>query len=192
MKTIVNPFSGGLITVPNSSADLGTKKHTRSATPPSSPIVGDTWEELDNIGNLVMEWFWNGTYWLSKQQIPAQINYGLYSSNINVFSSHVLRRDFNIFIERLLSGWFAGSPNDANNYWTITYKSCAVQQAGIDIGSINTSSVSAGPNRASVIVNLHRNISALNHDTFYVELSKTGTPTSIYSANSLVYRWARP
>jgi hypothetical protein len=38
----------------------------RQQAQPSSPTTGQRWDELDGSGNLVEQWFWNGTYWLSR------------------------------------------------------------------------------------------------------------------------------
>ncbi len=38
---------------------------------PTSPNVGDTWIERDLSNNIIQNWYWNGTYWLSTNRYTS-------------------------------------------------------------------------------------------------------------------------
>lgn len=41
-------------------------KITNSISPPSSPVEGNIWNQIDNTGNLVNKWnYANGNQWIS-------------------------------------------------------------------------------------------------------------------------------
>lgn len=128
MKTIVNPFTGGLIAVPKSNIDLGTKKHTRATTPPTNPTVGDTWDELDASGILVMQWFWNGLNWLSVQPYEHRVetNNTLTATSF-AGSQFVFSGNYNLLIQRYrqicrIEGAISpgGATDSITNYWTFS------------------------------------------------------------------------
>jgi hypothetical protein len=85
---LASPTFTGQLILPNNSRINGIE-HFYQTTKPitrgdgSALVIGDRWWKTD-AGE---EWFWNGTYWLSKQLYTWQGFYGSYSSGTSLNSS---------------------------------------------------------------------------------------------------------
>ena len=58
---------------PGAKGDPGTPayKFLQSSVPTLGVARGDVWREVDSNGDLVGEWFWNGSLWLSTQRFVS-------------------------------------------------------------------------------------------------------------------------
>lgn len=46
---------------------ITNKRYPTSSSPPINPQRGYSWTEVDVNGDIINDWFWNGTYWLGEQ-----------------------------------------------------------------------------------------------------------------------------
>ncbi|PIG90824.1 hypothetical protein [Gloeocapsopsis sp. IPPAS B-1203] len=92
-------------------------------TAPINPVRGAIWKERDSNNDLIQEWFWNGTYWLSTKVYLAESS----SFTSSAASTQLpLFCDFNndIFIESVfVSGRNAGAGTSPSitNYRTFIF-----------------------------------------------------------------------
>jgi hypothetical protein len=102
----------GIITV-------GGKKHTRSSTTPTTPTIGDTWEELNGSGNIIGRWFWNGTYWLSEQLFTSGsfVTAAASANGIN-WANGMPKNGSNIWVEAFQATAHSSSAHNGTDFWT--------------------------------------------------------------------------
>lgn len=102
-----------------SSRGLGYE-HPPSAVPPTQPNKSDRWTEITDEKDWIESWFWNGTYWLSKQEYQHFTNGSAnFSSNNFRFANNynLLVKKFRI-ISRMDGDLSPGGQLDSNtNYW---------------------------------------------------------------------------
>lgn len=102
----------GIITV-------GSKKHTRSSTAPTSPATGDTWEELNGSSNIIGRWFWNGTYWLSEQLFTSGsfVTSAAAANGVN-WANSMPKNGSNIWIEAFQATAQSTTAHNTTDFWT--------------------------------------------------------------------------
>lgn len=163
-----------------------------STTPPPNPIPNVTrwWNP-----NGQMEWFWNGTYWLSSA--TQYLRFGSHGNSVTTSKYEPLETEFSQYNIYCLSWNVAAridTTNNATNYWHFEiYRRSSTLTVTL-ISSVNTSSWSPG---AIVVqknpINMHLNIiGGLDAKTFWVYMQKIGTPGIVDPLTvALAYKLAR-
>lgn len=192
MKTAINPFTGDLVVIPDvitpgSQVNLGTRKHTRSNIVPINPSVGDTWEELDNGGNYICYWFWNGAYWLSIQTFTKENNLSNVTSINFLFD---LPTNYNIYLVEFKSNFLLTATNNSTNYWRII-----LNRLGASTFALSTLTTLAGNPSTwfsiNELLNIHLDTNVANIKALQFTSVKVGTPTNISGSVNTTYRLAR-
>lgn len=163
--------------------------------PPSSPVGGDQWYELDVAANLKYgwAWTWNGTYWLSPDQIfNASTPYnGIANSDGQYFN---VRSNLNYFIKSIQSVTYATATQNSSNYWRVSF-SRFTATAGTVINNAITTGANATNNyvRSSLTaIATHINVSSTSAVAFAVEYFRTGNPGTLFAGVEIIYQYARP
>lgn len=164
----------GIITV-------GGKKHTRSATVPTSPAVGDTWEELNGSGLIVADWFWNGTLWLRNGLPRVEASFAVATGTFPVLAIFRPQFGYNLYLETFTILGDVGTTNDLTNYHSVTLQNLTTINNGggaATIATLDTSAVSSDQ--------FFRITSTLNQQITLSQLS--GTSSTLDSSNFLGVR----
>ena len=121
MSYIFNPLQNeGFIPIIESQK-VSDHKYTLASNSPLDPNIGDFWDEINDQG-LVQQWFWNGNYWLSKQEyqhfIEGFVSYNQssfrFANNCNLYVKQAR------LISRMDSDISPGGNFDSNaNYWEV-------------------------------------------------------------------------
>lgn len=181
--------------------DLGTNKHTRSVAKPTSPITGDTWDELASDGSWVLEWFWNGTYWLSRQIFTltgASLgatggDFVSANSSTGMGSPAISPKPYNLFLLNFTASVFVNGTNTTANFWTVTLARRSSVNVATTISSFTTQADAPSVRTTkNIALNLHLDLTALDIRMFRTEYATTGTPGTLQVMSHLTYRWARP
>jgi hypothetical protein len=153
-----------------------------ASAPPTGPVVGERWFEAV-VG---IEWFWNGTYWLSTEIHSFRAYTGLAT---NQFSAP-FRSDYDVFVLGVSAAGYVNSPNSGSAYWILNL--LAYKSSGYDtVATLNTSADSAA------VMSRHENL-AVNawyasntHFFFDLYCAPNGSPGTILYAIEAFYRLAR-
>jgi hypothetical protein len=167
---------------------------------PSSPSTGNTWRERDSSNNVVEEWYWNGTYWLSEnRRILTSVGGAggslgtLTNTGYTAFTYMVGAQTYDIWIDKIeFLGVINGTHNSTNN-WTIQPILNQNGDINFSCGSKNTfTDFSWGNSSVSNGYSLTTNQYSPNKTTplTYVSLycTKNGTP-SMLNIQALVLYW---
>lgn len=150
---------------------------------PGSKATGDRYWRTD----LAMEFYWDGTRWLSTQYYQAQITALTIVIPMTVNGSHYGAFDstgHDLWLTRVVATTQASATNNGSNYWTLVYNSfpsAAAFGSGINT-SADTAGVSTG-HTASIGAVLTSGDRLLG-----VTFNKTGGPGSLYLATYVEYQ----
>lgn len=166
--------------------NLGGKRHTRSATEPSTKGVGDTWEEMDGSGNLRYgwAWWWDGAQWRSPDlYFPATLigAYDAIQPTIPVFK---------IYVKNVIAQIFVDAPQSASNYWTLQVESRAPNNEGTVLASTNTIATPSGQ-WAPLAFTANALIDTTQHTIIVVSSRVTGSAGTAYIGVQAAYNIVR-
>lgn len=160
---------------------------TRSSTKPISPNQGDTWDQIDNNGNVTGCWYWNGTAWISRgdvQQIALPLGngqviaiggiVGLITTDTTdtIFSIGNL---YSIYLIKLTISFTTAGTITNSNYWRLLFKSNGSTVQTLNITSGNNSEVTGSISKTSTDINLLYNSS----NRYTLNLNKIGLAPNI-------------
>lgn len=152
---------------------------------PGSPASGDTVFRSD-LGRIA---YYDGTRFLNVA--PELLSYVLTSGNATPFPN-TLAANTGVYVavkqqayawlhERCEIGWYVNTTNNASNYWTIAVVAVSSSGARTILASINTSAAAANTYNVTSITSFASNpTTATGAVWIQIELTKTGTPGSIY------------
>lgn len=185
----------------DSMIDLGTNRHSRSASMPDSPIKGDTWDEVAADGSWVCDWFWSGTHWLSRQVFTfSAISMGTTGTDLvsasgsaGMASPQTMPTLYNLFLLNFSAAIYVNAPNSATNFWTVGLSRRSSLNVITSLGSFTTQA-DAPTTRITKVLPINALINLANQDTkmFRVDFTMTGTAGTLQVVAHLNYRWARP
>jgi hypothetical protein len=170
-----------------------SSKYIGPAPYPYVPFNGATWTELDGLGNLVQEWFWSGTFWLSRQEFWQTLTgspLGLTSSNSVV--DFAPPPGFDVFFTRLSTSFRANAIQTVTNFYTMSLSRVTAGDVSTQIVNINTQGAAANINIfRTTLVNININMVALNVVSFRLSETRTATVIARSSNSYCSYRLSR-
>jgi hypothetical protein len=194
---------------------IANRRYPASTTPSINPIRGYFWSEIDSNGDLVQDWFWNGTYWLSTFPYFHPISASSVASATFVPSSFNFANNYNLFLERCriigrIEGAVSpgGATDSATNYYDFIPR---LVVGGTSATIVNAPTISL-QNRTytqfssifltSAVINTHIPVGATGVEPdatttiargFGFTINKTNTPPNITQfVATLNCRFARP
>jgi hypothetical protein len=177
--------------VPEFARDLIWKGH--GTVFPTSPATNDTFYRED----LDMEFFYNGTRWLStavyEMPIPQSDNLSATETDVVRLRAPWLRGGSDIWFEAIVHTFFVnggGSALSGSHKWVTTVKKLAVTTGTLTvIGTFNVDSGSSAVWRESTPVDVD---ALMNNGTTHIMLTathtKTGTPGNFFAYMTISYR----
>lgn len=186
--------------VEDSMIDLGTNKHTRSASMPVTPIKGDTWDEIAADGSWVCDWFWSGTHWLSRQIFSfSGISLGATggdSASANGSSGlggpQIVPKVYNLLLLNYTVSCYVQTTNNTTNYWTISLGRRTSLNTNTVLGSVSTQADAPGARTVKTLtLNLLLDLASVDLRMFRNDYALTGTPGLLQFVATLTYRWVR-
>jgi hypothetical protein len=170
----------------------GSRKHTRSSTGPSSPVVGDTWDEL-NVSNQQLygwTWWWDGAYWRSPDQY---FNFYTIGASSSVQGLHPTFLGLNMYIKSFRYFSNTSMAQSGTNYWTINFNRRNLNGTATVLRTATTSTnVLNFWNYNGLSINTH--VTTGVNFTIYFDVS--AAPSNIPGTLSLVslvdYQFVRP
>lgn len=153
---------------------------------PALPATGEVWDELDNLNNLVNQWFWNGTYWLSQQIYEKEhIISSLGTGTGYVWSVPI---ENNIFFKTFQLTFNAGALQNNTSFWSIKlYRN----PGDVLLSTLETKSMSIEFNNVQSTLNFHLNLSSPVTKGLTFVVNPTGSPGGFNGSIKLIYRSAR-
>jgi hypothetical protein len=159
---------------------------------PGSPYVQQEYIRSDIRGGT--KFFWNGTYWLSRQHFVVP---GTHVQALTTDSTYVIRMgpptDLDLWIERIEATGYVATTNDGSNYWGLeTVDISTLGNTTFAAGVPNSSGAGAGwagplwtPWTTGYLIQSASG-GSLNLEARWV---KTGSPGALYATPSWTYRW---
>jgi hypothetical protein len=192
IKSAIDSATAGWELSGNGSAEFHTVKGGGTAFP-SGPATGDRFFRTD----LVMEFYYNGTRWLSTQLFTLPIGGSKTSSisateNNNTWATANLHGGSDWWLEKMSAGFIVlsgGTALGASHKWTIELGARGNATTNDTTkGSISIASGTSNVNRQSetAIGALLRN--GTDNVAFQCRVVKTGTPGAILYGAELTYR----
>ena len=121
----------------NESITFGTKRHYRGIAPnPNTPVIGDTWEELDGTGDLIENWYFNGTYWLTLQTFSEKITVN--AATASTLFDYGIDQTTNLFILNLFTLIRTSAIQNGTNFWTWSVLRVNTANTATSIGTQST------------------------------------------------------
>ena len=119
-KLIINPVTGEPTPayIPQSNPDFDQQEA------PVGQIRGNIWRERDVNRDVVQEWFWNGTYWLSCLLFNTHIPFGglnNYSTTTQGQSFHI--GNFNLYLIKFTGTFYSLGNLTDTDYWVLYFGS---------------------------------------------------------------------
>lgn len=157
---------------------------------PTNQNRGDIWRERDGNGDLVEEWFWNGTYWLSEKQ-TVEVGFNT-SSNIEIASPTPLRANYNLYLQYANYSVQSAGLFDDLNYWQIELRRMSSTGVRTVINTLSiTPAVATAYANLSTTINTHFNVDLLALKQLRYGLTKVGNPGTLIGTAMLTYQFAR-
>lgn len=167
----------------------------RGANPPSNPGIGDLWWEA----SAEVQWFWNGSYWLSEQLFKFESDEMLFnpaSSSPNTFAAFMPELNqanrYNLFLVDFSYSMTFTDADTSSNYWSVRLRRANEDAARSTITTLSGESNATGKlvirkSRLNTLLDL-----AVN-DVKFLDFAtiKTGTPGNAEGLAALTYRWVR-
>lgn len=172
--------------------ELGDKKHARGINPYTNPSVGDTWDEIDTFDQLIGEWKWNGSYWLSRQ---VYIGQSATFNNINSTQFTAFTGSFSNYNLYLLEMNWAllinGNNNDANRNWQLIARRSGATGTVVIASDTSVGSASSTWLHKRKAINAH--VNTLLNPVAYLDLQflRTGGSSNLSGNACLYYCLAR-
>ncbi|GAA6622903.1 hypothetical protein [Scytonema sp. NUACC26] len=175
-----------------------------SSSPPLSPKRGQIWKERNVNGDLIKQWFWNGTYWLSTNQLIQKVGEATgAASSSNSALPHYLVIDStsnNLFVEEftVIGSSNAGSIYSNTDYWNcnlVGFGSMGVLE-GTLISSIDTKNwTNSDTYKISTAKNinffLQVSSASIKYRILVLSIVKNGSAPATFFLGQIKYRLAR-
>ncbi|ACC81137.1 hypothetical protein [Nostoc punctiforme] len=178
-----------------------TIKETTSIGVPLSPNRGDRHNEVDANNDLVMEWFWNGSLWLSRklyqQSIHAWSGQGVLIGgvigDISATTDNIpfnQGNDYDIYLYKIHGMFRVLSGNlSAANYWALQFRNTTSNLQSINITAGNGGETTDYICKSSNAINTKYSKLGAGFNTTFV---KTALAPNIRAPIALIqYRLAR-
>lgn len=169
------------------------RRYPASTTPPTNPIRGYFWSEIDSNGDLVQDWFWNGTYWLSTGifNTGATSAGGLISGSGETRCPLSIGDNYNLFLIRAFYGFRVFTTNNAVDFWGLDFRRADSAGNRTAFALLSTATYAADTYYLiTVLINTH--VVSSNVKQIRAGFTKNGAAGSIDIAYNLDYRYARP
>lgn len=137
-------------------------------------------------GNLI--YYWDGADWLGPQKLtnidtfPTIVTNAITANATNVWYDPHPDGASNVYVESIQFACFVATTNNANSYWTITYRFRDSAAANAVTGSVNTSAFSPGTLNPLTILSNTKITRANFYDVLF-DVAKggaTGTPGTLF------------
>jgi hypothetical protein len=171
------------------------RRYPASSTPPVNPIRGYFWTEIDGNGDLVQEWFWNGTYWLSSQTHFFEISDTSVGTNtVNFYFAPPRVGEYNLFLLNYFCSYRFTGTSDANNKINLTFRRNNFSNTNTVISIFDSTGFGDVPNtnyRKVNVLNLHQDPNALEIAQYIFTRQISGTISPTVVSQKVSYRLAR-
>lgn len=148
---------------------------------PSSPTRGQTWRERDSNSDIVEEWFWNGTYWLTKPAISQQRNDIFSPSSAALVCQLPFRNGItSYFVYSVFYALQLDQANTDTDYWYLIHNANALGSGstGSNVAltgtNVDTKNLASGAQRITAIINTAL-IGVTVQNQPYISLIRNGT-----------------
>lgn len=175
----------------------GVVQWCQNAKPTTGLTVGDSWyKPVDGS-----EWYWNGTYWLSKENLVVGSDYRetQISTSINLWGTAFSGRDLSsgsragIYFLNATNVCYQAAATDASNYWSFTFY--ALYSDGT-VDTLVTHTTASKPSDSwfelRSLVNSAKNSLGKTTILIYASIAKIGTPSYLYAMSSVQLKWIHP
>ena len=186
---ILPAAKGGTATANTAAIANGSVKITCADAAPSAPTADDLWYETDT--NIL--WFWNGTYWLSKELYDYGMSFTAVSATTAAYFGiePIQAAQHDIYFVDVTASLFIDTTNDGSKFWTATINRLSSANTPTAIGSCNTSAISASAwTVVKATLNTHVDLSAVDAKATQISVAKTSTPGDAYGRVDFTYRLA--
>lgn len=164
----------------------------QSETPPGNPGLGQYWIEITAGGLFVAEWFWNGTYWLSKTIYTSAQGLTTTSATGSLASVGFESFNHNLFLVSCTFKTKVGTLNNTTNYWTGELTRFFTGDVAIPNTQVSTGNLATDAEGKFVItLNSHLNLATTAITFLRARFTKIGSPGTLSLALSVAYRLAR-
>lgn len=154
--------------------------------------TGDTWRERDSSNNIVQDWYWNGTYWVTieKSTLYLYSEYFGQAFPINKNYSQIYILNFSV----TATSSFGGNNNSSNyrQHKLLIYKDVD-DTGGIGniIATINSTDLLNGQKK-SYVIPINNFYSTSTFDSILPSFNNFGSPNEAYQGSSVIeVRYAR-
>lgn len=167
-----------------------------STTKPTAKAIGDAWYKPSDGS----EWYWNGAYWLSRETLVVGSDYrgNSFSFSTNLWGTALSGRDLSsgrsgLFYLNAANTCYLSSATDASNYWQITFYAL-YSDGTVEALATHLTMTRPGSSWFELRTNINSIKSSIGKSTIlvYADISKIGTPDSIYVMSSLQIKWIHP
>ncbi len=161
-----------------------------SADPFASPSIGSLWTEVTATGQFVEDWYWNGTYWLSKQKYNASAET---EASASLDLPLAVPITTNLFLNTLTVDYRTnGGNNDATRYWTVQLQRINTGNIATTYGTVSTQSQPANVyNKSQIVINAHLDIATTTTKALIINLVRVSNPSPLRANCLLTYQKAR-
>ncbi len=157
-------------------------------TIPTSPKIGDMWYERDINKNILQQWFWNGSYWVSVQEFGFYLVNGGLAWTTPIISTYSQIYVSSVFLNIYSNGT---ANNDANNYSTNNVNIVTLAGVSTAIATITTQSL-LNNQKKTYSANVNTFYSTAVYQAFTITSVNTGIPKeSAYGSGLIKARFAR-
>lgn len=163
---------------------------------PTAKAAGDTWYKPSDGS----DWYWNGTYWLSKETFALASDYRetQISTDINLWGTAFSGRDLSsgrsgIYFLNAANTCYQASASSSADYWNISFY--ALYSDGSFEGLISHTTANKPANQWFEVrsaINSAKNSLGKTTILVYASIAKIGTPNYLYAMTSLQLKWIHP
>ncbi|MEA5625328.1 hypothetical protein [Nostoc sp. UHCC 0251] len=150
-------------------------------TTPSSPTRGQTWRERDSNNDIVEDWFWNGTYWLSIQIHSHFVEVA--SSNFTPFPALNSEQILALKVSIVATSGNMGD-NDASNFTTYTFRSKNNAAFSETVLATLTSQALLNGQNLLLSADINQVLSNTNISSLVFRYAATGSPSEPIQGNA--------
>lgn len=165
-------------------------------TKPTAPVAGDRWYKPSDGS----EWYWNGSLWLSTQQIIIGSDYreSTFSTNGNVWGTALTGRRLasgrsGIYFVCCTNEYYLTAPTTASSYWTFNFfVNYSDNTAELLAAHSNPNKAADGWYEISSNILSAKSTLIKTATLIYASIVATGSPPPMYIMTSVELKWVHP
>lgn len=170
---------------------LNTRSFFQQDDTPTANATDDLWHETDSN----IQWFWNGTYWLSCDTFQFQGSADGLGANATLtycWPKTTTAVTPSVFIVDFVTAYYVATTNNATNYWTTSVRKRQADNTITTVTSLNTSANAVNTFvTQSVSVNTFLDLTT-DIKVMDISIATTLSPGSLNGSAVFTYRLAHP